>query len=93
MYRLSACHQGFIVASSVTSIPWDAWKGDGIQVGLAQPLASMPLSATSILSPGWGEGAGQANRGCQGGGTAGSLTLTILLSLPTSDGSVRGAHI
>lgn len=91
MSCLSVCHQGFIIANSAGLR--DSWERDGIQVGLTQPLASMPVSAASILSPRWGEGAGQANGSRQGGGAVGSLPIAVPLSLPSSDGSVGGAWV
>lgn len=96
MSRLSVC-QSFIVAGSIVAITCaglrDTWEGDGIQVGLAQPLASMPLSVASVLKPRWREGAGQADGGRQGGGAVGSPLLAVPPVLPTSDGSVRAAWV
>lgn len=71
--RLSVCHQDFVKPSSLRTIAIaraglpDAREGDGIQVGLrAQPLARLPLGATSsVLRPRRGEGAGQADGGRQ----------------------------
>lgn len=91
--------QTFLVAGGVTTITIacgglrGAWEGDGVQVGLAQPLGSMPPSAASVLTPGGGEGARQADGGRQGGSAVGPRALAVPHSLTKRDGCVGGASV
>lgn len=71
----------------------DVGEGDGVQMSLAQLLARSPRSAASVLSPRWGEGAGQADGGRQGGGAVGTLALGVPLPLPAGDRSLGGGGV
>lgn len=86
---LSVRHRGLTAASLQ-----DTREDDGVQVRLAQPLASVPVGAGPVPHPRRGEGALQADRSRQGGGAGASLPLAGLpLTLPAGDGRVAGAGV